>query len=213
MGDKTFVDICNTGTLEEVREALANGADVNERSRFDYKKTGLMQAVLSQDEPLVSLLLQQPGIQVNARSSLGWTALHYAAGYNKSEEERRRKVIKLLLNFPGINTNITNYESTPLMLAKENERNKIFVEEYQKKVNDDKARATESVKKTEEGKIAENKLKTRKRKRENLDTSAQQTNMWKKLKGVKRQHKDAVEQALRKNKADEEELVKMEDST
>ena len=85
------------------------------------------------------------------------------------------------------------------MLAKENERNKIFVEEYQKKVNDDKARATESVKKTEEGKIAENKLKTRKRKRENLDTSAQQTNMWKKLKGVKRQHKDAVEQALRKS--------------
>ena len=62
---KTFVDICNTGTLEEVRGALANGADVNERDEEHFKMTGLMRAVVRQNEPLVSLLLQQPGIQVN----------------------------------------------------------------------------------------------------------------------------------------------------
>ena len=76
---KTFVDICNTGTLEEVRGALANGADVNERDEEHFKMTGLMRAVVRQNEPLVSLLLQQPGIQVNAKDCVGWTALHYAA--------------------------------------------------------------------------------------------------------------------------------------
>ena len=70
MGDKRFVEICKKGTLEEVREALANGADVNERDKGCIKRTSLMRAVVRQNEPLVSLLLQQPGIQVNARSSL-----------------------------------------------------------------------------------------------------------------------------------------------
>ena len=69
MGDKRFFDICKKGTLEKVREALANGADVNERGKF--KKTSLMEAVDDAKEPLVSLLLQQPGIQVNAKSSDG----------------------------------------------------------------------------------------------------------------------------------------------
>ena len=42
MGDKTCFDICMRGTLEEVREALANGADVNERALYS-KMTSLMQ--------------------------------------------------------------------------------------------------------------------------------------------------------------------------
>ena len=58
MGDKTFFNICNNGTLEEVREALANGADVIERDKGCLKRTSLMRAVLSHNEPLVFLLLQ-----------------------------------------------------------------------------------------------------------------------------------------------------------
>ena len=117
MGDKTFFNICNNGTLEEVREALANGADVIERDKGCLKRTSLMRAVLSHNEPLVFLLLQQPGIQVNAKNSDGWTALHYAAYCHRT---KGRKVIKLLLNFPGINTEITNDGGeTPLMLTKE----------------------------------------------------------------------------------------------
>ena len=211
MGDKTFFNICNNGTLEEVREALANGADVNERDEEHFKMTGLMRAVVRQNEPLVSLLLQQPGIQVNAKDDFGGTALHLAAFHNIREEGR--KVTRLLLNFPGIDTEITNiFGQTPLMFAKASlfGRNEIFEEEYQKKVENDKAREVENIRKTEEGMIAEKNSKTRKRKREKMDDSWKQTNMWKKLKGVKKLHKD-VEQALRKNKEDEEELVKMEE--
>ena len=122
MGRKSFFNICENGTLKEVRRALANGADVNERGII--RKTILMEAVRDNNEPLVSLLLQQPGIQVNAEDHRGWTALHYAAFYNN--REKGRKVIKLLLNFPGIDTEITNDDGeTPLMLANENEWKKI----------------------------------------------------------------------------------------
>ena len=116
MGGKTFVGICKKGTLEEVGKALANGADVNEREKY-IKKTILMEAVSDVNEPLVSLLLQQPGIQVNAKDNVGHTALHHAALFCSGT--RGRKVIKLLFNFPGIDTEITsNPGNTSLMLAK-----------------------------------------------------------------------------------------------
>ena len=74
-----------------------------------------MQAVLAGNEPLVSLLLQQPGIQVNAKDNTGWTALHFAACRRGDEG---RKVTKLLLNFPGIDTRIINGSGlTPLVRA------------------------------------------------------------------------------------------------
>ena len=74
MRDKAFYDICEKGILQEVREALTNGADVNQRV---VKRTSLMEAVHYKNEPLVSLLLQQPGIQINAKDLGGWTALHF----------------------------------------------------------------------------------------------------------------------------------------
>ena len=90
MGRKSFFDICENGTLKEVRRALANGADVNERGII--RKTILMEAVRDNNEPLVSLLLQQPGIQVNAEDDLGRTALHHAATHCSGT--KGRKVIK-----------------------------------------------------------------------------------------------------------------------
>ena len=81
MGKQRFYDICNKGTLEEVRKALANGADVNERDGTDrgFNRTGLMYAVAADHELLVSLLLQQPGVLVNVKDDDGCTtALHYA---------------------------------------------------------------------------------------------------------------------------------------
>ena len=89
MRNKTFCDICEKGTLEEVGEALANGADVNEREKGVKRRTSLMLAVSERNEPLVSLLLQQPGIQVNAKDNVGHTALHYAALFCFGTEERK----------------------------------------------------------------------------------------------------------------------------
>ena len=212
MGDKTFFNICKKGTLKEVREALANGADVNERGKF--KRTSLMEAVSDAKAPLVSLLLQQPGIQVNAKDNIGRTALHYAALFWSGTEERK-KVIKLLLSFPGIDTEITkNTGETPLTLAKEQYfNNKIFVEEYQKKINDDKAKAITNIQAAEKVETAENKNQmTRKRKRETSDDVPHQlTSMWERLKTLKTRQKSALEEAAKKRKEKEEELVKMEE--
>ena len=138
MGDKRFVDICKKGTLEEVREALANGADVNEICEV-FKGTSLINAVYDGNEPLVSLLLQQPGIQVNAQDghiNAGYTALHNAAF---KRGDNGRKVIRLLLNFPGIDMEIRDsvLGETPLMKATKF-TNKEFLEEYEKKMEDNK---------------------------------------------------------------------------
>ena len=212
MGDKTFVGICKKGTLEEVGKALANGADVNERET-DSKMTSLVLAVRCRNEPLVSLLLQQPGIQVNAKDNVGHTALHYAALFCSGT--KGRKVIKLLLNFPGIDTEITSNSlmRTPLMLAKKQFiNNKIFVEEYQKKMDDDNAKAIRDIRAAEKVETAGNNQMARKRKRESSDDVPHQlTSMWERLKTVKTRQKSALEEAAKKRKEKEEELVKMEE--
>ena len=135
MGGKTFFDICQEGTLKEVRTALANGADVNERDKGFYKRTSLMEAVSDAKEPLVSLLLQQPGIQVNAKNNNGWTALHFAACRRGDEG---RKVTKLLLNFPGINTRIINNSGETPFVKAIAFSNKEFFLDYQKKMQEAK---------------------------------------------------------------------------
>ena len=131
MGDKRFVDICMKGTLEEVREALANGADVNERDGTyrGFNKTGLMYAVGADHELLVSLLLHQPGVLVNVQDDDGCTALYYATRY------ATRRVVQMLLNFPGIDTEITDrFGRNPLERAAKS-GNQDFVEEYRKKLD------------------------------------------------------------------------------
>ena len=45
---------------------------------------------------IVELLLKQPGININARDRLGWTALHLAAHWDREE------ILGLLLDQPGI---------------------------------------------------------------------------------------------------------------
>ena len=134
MRNKTLFDICIKGTLEEAREALANGADVNEIGKGYERMTSLMLAVSTRNEPLVSLLLQQPGIQVNAKDKLGWTALHYATF---CKGERGKRVIRLLLNSPGIDTEVTDQNNkTPLMKAVDLKSSGAFLEEYQKKMEE-----------------------------------------------------------------------------
>ena len=211
MGDKTFFNICKNGTLEEVREALANGADVNEREKGYFKKTSPMEAVLNDNEPLVFLLFQQPGIHVNATDFLGRTALHFAALFCSGT--KGRKFIKLLLNFPGIDTEITSDDAkTPLMIAKEKKSRKVFVEEYETKMENDNAKVITNIRVLEKVETAENNQMTRKRKRETVDDVPHQvTSMWERLRTVKTRQKSTLEEAAKKRKENDEELVKMEE--
>ena len=99
---------CLIKDLPYARQAIERGADVN------YRKNGstcLMLAVSSKNKELVSLLLEQPGIDVNANDMFGYRALHMAAGRLSSPA-----IIRLLLDFPGIDREVHNREGrTPLM--------------------------------------------------------------------------------------------------
>ena len=100
--------------------------------------TILMEAVRRKRGDLVSLLLEQPDIQVNAKNKDNWTALHFAVQAQHSTKHNTKKMIRSLLNFPGINTEIVNDRGkTPLMMATR-VNNKYFVKVYQKKMGEDK---------------------------------------------------------------------------
>ena len=62
------------GDLPWAKKNLERGADVNYLHN-DYGTTCLMGAVLGLNKEVVSLLLEQPGIEVNAKGDGGRTAL------------------------------------------------------------------------------------------------------------------------------------------
>ena len=94
--------------LPLARKHLERGADVN------YSQGGqscLMRAVSRRKEALVSLLLEQPGIDVIARDDDDQTALHMATGSFGTPA-----IIRLLLDFPGIDREAKDGQVfTPLM--------------------------------------------------------------------------------------------------
>ena len=66
-----------TATVEDVRAALAGGADVN--ARDEKNRTPLHFAAGLSAVPGVVKALLAAGADVDARAELGWTPLHYAA--------------------------------------------------------------------------------------------------------------------------------------
>ena len=115
--------LCSDGDVEGVKATLATGlGGVNSRGgRGNY--TCLMWAAYGQSEPVVSLLLQQPGIQLNARSQNNRTALHFACHYGSG------RMVKRLLAEPGIDCNVRGVEGrTPLMVAVEADREEVVRE-------------------------------------------------------------------------------------
>merc|ERR1712130_497879 len=104
---------CKKGDLEEVKDALQRGIDVNTGEKG---RTGLMWAVRNNHNSVVELLLKTPNIDVNLKDDRGYCALHHAV-WKKNNE-----ALKLLLNVPSLDVNIvTNYDQTALYLAvKEN---------------------------------------------------------------------------------------------
>jgi len=102
---------CSDGRVEEVREALAAGADPNTRGGL-YNFTCLMVAAFENHNGVVELLLSTQGIQVNAKTEHGSTALHYACLSGSLAS------LALIVKSPGVQLNERdNSGCTPIMLA------------------------------------------------------------------------------------------------
>ena len=104
--------ICRENDIEKMRQALAGGFDPNQRLHESGMKALHIVAARGHQE-MVSLLLQQPDIELNPKTqNTGDTPLHLAA------DDGRQEVVVLLLQQPGIDTNAADLQgSTALHTA------------------------------------------------------------------------------------------------
>ena len=111
--------LCDVGSLEQVRVALARGEEVNQKDAQGI--TGLMMAVGRDNEALVDLLLQQPGLDVNLTGGRAcWTALHWACHYGHAGIVRRLLAHPYLTCHNAVDSH--NRINSPLMMAVEKNR-------------------------------------------------------------------------------------------
>ena len=101
--------------LKAVKTVLKKGEDVN--SKDEDKKTGLMWAMINQHNSIVSLLLEQPTVDLNCVDNRGMTALHHAAIFDNGLG------VRLLLADPRLTTvnHKDKHGNTPVMAAMEND--------------------------------------------------------------------------------------------
>ena len=118
--------LCAYGELDEVREELARGGDVNykDSDALVDGMTALMIAVSEGHNSIVQLLLEQPAVKTNEKDIAGSTALHWAVFGNNAEGAR------MLLLHPGFNSaNSTDTDGeTALMVAVRERRKEIVLE-------------------------------------------------------------------------------------
>ena len=210
--------------LSSARKAIERGADV---TYHQDGNTCLMVAVSRDNEELVSLLLEQPGIDVNAKMSGGQTALH-----RFSRSFGTPAILRLLLDFPGIDREAQDeLGRTPLMssilygsaakfaeflktpeillndvflpglLEGKSEMQNMFAEE-QRKREEHVRRENERQEKVKQEEKKKKKGQKRKRKVFN------EVKQWKEMKLARRRQNEAVEELIRKNKEAEEEMSK-----
>jgi len=102
--------LCESGSPEEVAEAINSGANVNARAVNSW--TALMHAALNNPNPDVLSVLIDAGADVNARDVNSWTALMHAAAGNHNPD-----VLSVLIN-AGADVNARNVDGwTALMHA------------------------------------------------------------------------------------------------
>ena len=108
---KALYELCLAGKLDEVKLALTQGGDVNDKNELG--QTALMAAVRMGHNSIVQVLLDHPQIEINELDSLGGSALHFAAWANNHEAAR------MLLLHPGMGSanSMTNNGNTAVMRA------------------------------------------------------------------------------------------------
>ena len=110
--NKAMWEDCKAGNVEEVRRALESGADPNScEDSYTYSYTCLMIASEENHGEVVSLLLEQPTIEVNMVGPHDETALHLAC-IQPNEAALRR-----LLSAPGLEMDGYSGQFTPIMFA------------------------------------------------------------------------------------------------
>ena len=120
MSDSDFVNLCESGNVAKIEEAIKNGANVNAKS--NYGRTALMEAARYGRTKTAELLLKH-GADVNAKESDGSTALIWAICYGYTE------TAEVLLNH-GADVNAKdNTGSTALMLAR-HQKNRELLRKY-----------------------------------------------------------------------------------
>ena len=108
ISDEEFIELCRTVNVQEVEEAIMNGANVN--AKDDNGKTVLMRAAMKGYTETARILLKH-GADVNAKDNMGWTALIEAADGGHTE------VTEVLLQH-GANVNAkSDLGFTALMMA------------------------------------------------------------------------------------------------
>lgn len=91
ISDQDFIELCKEGSVEEVREAIMNGADVNARN--DSDRTPLRVACGYNNVEVVRVLLQA-GADPNARYFENWTLPMFIA----ADEDIDIEIFKMLLD-------------------------------------------------------------------------------------------------------------------
>ena len=106
-----FLKLIKTGTPEEVHDAIAKGARVNDNTTSDGWTPLMIAAEGNENSGVISVLLEA-GARLDARDILGWTPLMIAVQSNKNPE-----IVSVLLR-AGANVNDKDFSGmTPLMLA------------------------------------------------------------------------------------------------
>ena len=107
--DREFLQLCISGTAQEVERAIRNGANVHARSGDDSTALKLA-AGINPNVGVINVLLQN-GLDVNHKSENGQTALIAAASLNSNPE-----ILKFLIN-NGADVNAKDESGWTALLA------------------------------------------------------------------------------------------------
>ena len=104
-----FIELCKTGSLEQIKDAIENGVNVN--ARIEEERTPLMIAAWNNSDPGVIRTLISADADLHMKDEYGYTPLMFAANYNSNPE------VSEILVKAGADINADVGGLTPLMIA------------------------------------------------------------------------------------------------